>query len=187
MKFTTIILAGGRSTRMGENKACMPFRGKPLFRYPLDLALSLSSGIIISANDRQPEYDGFRVVSDILPVSAPLAGVHAGLKSSRTTWNLILSCDMPHLTNGLIERLTEALDDDLMLVIPGHEGFLEPLCAFYHRDLTPVIESNFRAGRISMLDLPVLVPHRIVELNDLTPAECAVIFTNLNEKKDLSG
>jgi len=186
MKFTVIILAGGKSSRMGEHKACMLLRGKPLIRYAIDLAGSLSAGIIISANEHRAEYDGFPVVKDILPVSAPLAGIHAGLKSSRTDWNLVLSCDMPNLTKALIEQLAGAIDDRLKMVMPGHDGFVEPLCSFYHRDLVPVIESNFLAGKISLLDLPAVVSHRVVELNDLSPAECAFIFKNLNEKGDLT-
>jgi molybdenum cofactor guanylyltransferase len=185
MHFTTIILAGGLSTRMGSNKALISYQGKPLIRYPLDLVSSFPGNILISANNNDLGFLGLQIVNDRINVKAPLAGIHAGLKASRTAWNLVLTCDMPHVTRELINKMSLALDADLKLVLPQHNGFIEPLCGFYHRDLIPLIENNFAAGRLSLLDLPGVVPHKFFAMDGLPPAEITLLFKNVNEKRDL--
>jgi len=185
MNFTVIILAGGQSSRMGSNKALTPFSGKPLIAYAIDVARLLSGNILISANNHDLDYLGFPVVKDELKVRAPLAGIHAGLRASNTDWNLILSCDMPNITKGLLERLSAGLDQQVRMVLPLHDGFIEPLCAFYHRDLISLIERNFKEGKLSLLDLCGGVPHKLLDMADTPPEEIALLFKNVNEKKDL--
>jgi molybdopterin-guanine dinucleotide biosynthesis protein A len=185
MHFTTIILAGGRSFRMGSCKALMPYSGKPLIQYSIDLALRFAGDILISANSGEFDAFGFTVIPDILNVKAPIAGVHAGLKHSQTDWNLVLTCDMPNLSGDIITRLLQKLDSGLQMVVPFHNGFAEPLCGFYHRELISLIEQNNVAGKLSMLDLPGTAPHRFITMNDLAPDEIARVFKNVNEKKDL--
>jgi molybdenum cofactor guanylyltransferase len=186
MNFTTIILAGGRSSRMGCNKAVLPYCGKPLIQYPIELASKFSGDILISANNSDLDYLGFQTVKDLLPVQAPLAGIHAGLNSSLTDWNLVLSCDMPNINKELISRLLASLNEDHLLVLPGHGGFVEPLCGFYHKKMISRIESNFNAGKISLLDLALTAPYRYMELDDLSPGDIDFLFKNVNERKDLS-
>ncbi len=185
MNFATIILAGGRSLRMGANKALMPYKGRPLIQYSLDLAYSFTGEILISANNHDLDHLGFRVVKDLLPVKAPLAGIHAGLKASPTDWNLVLTCDMPNVTIGLIDRLIAALNENLRIVLPHHDGFVEPLCGFYHRNLIHLVETNIASGNLSLHDLPGAAPHLFVVMDDVPPEERALLFRNVNERKDL--
>jgi molybdopterin-guanine dinucleotide biosynthesis protein A len=186
LKFTTIILAGGQSSRMGANKALLNYRGKPMVQYPIGLALSFSSDILISANDSDYDHLGITVVGDRFPVRAPIAGIHAGLHYSATDWNLVLPCDMPHISAGLIRLLISGLDECTMLVWPFHNGYAEPLCGFYHRNLIPVMGENMAAGQFSLLDLPSRVPHRFFNL-DGSPENGEMIFRNVNEPADLEG
>jgi molybdopterin-guanine dinucleotide biosynthesis protein A len=183
--FTTIILAGGQSSRMGSNKALILYHGKPLVQYSIDLAKSFSSDILISSNSHDLDHFGHIVVPDILEVKAPLAGIHAGLKASGTPWNLILTCDMPNITADLVNRLQGFLDKDVQLVLPTHNGFTEPLCGFYHRDMILLIEENYNAGRISLLDLPGQAKHRFISMDTFSTEELSSLFRNMNERKDL--
>jgi molybdenum cofactor guanylyltransferase len=185
MHFTTIILAGGQSARMGSNKALVPYQGKPLIQYSIDLALHFTRDIIISANNRDLDYLGFPVVPDQYRVKASMAGIHSGLKSSLTDWNLVLTCDMPNVSVELIDKLFLALADDIRMVLPLHDGFLEPLCGFYHRGLLPLIETHIAAKKFSLLDLPGSAPHKFVTMTDLPPEVIGFLFKNVNEKKDL--
>jgi molybdopterin-guanine dinucleotide biosynthesis protein A len=185
MKVTAIILAGGKSKRMGENKALVPLLGKPLIRYSIDLAVKFTADILISANNRDLDHFGFPVIRDVVDVKAPLAGIHAGLLASATDWNLVLTCDMPNVSVELIRLLLNSLDDSLRMVVPCHDEFLEPLCGFYHKRIIPVMESNMKAGKLSMLDLPGLVPHRLIEIKDLPSDEITWLFRNMNERGDL--
>ncbi len=187
MKFTTIILAGGQSSRMGSNKALIPYFGKQLIQYSIDLGLQFTPDIIISANNRDFDYLHFPVVKDISAVKAPLAGVHSGLAASMTDWNLILTCDMPNITKELIDGLILELDEHVMMVLPAHDGFVEPLCGFYHKALIPLIESNLTAGKFSLLDLLGQAPHRLLEITGMPSEEITFLFKNVNEKRDLPG
>ena len=170
---------------MGANKALLPFHGKPLIQYSIDLAKFFTDEIWISANNRDFDYLGFPVVSDLLPVNAPLAGIHAGLRASERDWNLILTCDMPNVSKGVIEQLCSALDENLWMVVPSHNGYIEPLCGFYHRSIIHVMDRNMKAGKLSLLDLPASAPHRFLEMTDLSSEESALLFRNMNEKRDL--
>jgi molybdenum cofactor guanylyltransferase len=185
MNITAIILAGGQSKRMGTEKALLPYLGKPLINYSIDLALCFTENIIISTNRDELRSLGFPVVPDIYPVKAPLAGIHSGLKFSITDWNLVLTCDMPNVSPQLINYLISKLENETELVLPGHDGYIEPLCGFYHRNLIPCIESNFGKNKLSPLDLLELETHRIIQLGNVFDEDLSAIFKNINEKKDL--
>ena len=186
IEFSVIVLAGGRSSRMGSNKALVPYLGKPLISYAIDLACNFTRTIIISANTPDLDHLGFKVVHDELPVKAPIAGIHAGLKASLTDRSLVLTCDMPNVNSTLIHQLLAEMSDNYRLVLPSHDGFLEPLCGFYHKEMLPVIEQNVRNGKFSLLDLLDLVPHKLVPSRD-EPVGNGIsrLFRNVNEKKDL--
>ena len=185
MNLTAIILAGGKSIRMGENKALVPFLGKPLIQYAIDLALEYTGDILISANNRDLDQFGFPVIPDVTDIKAPLAGIHSGLRASATDWNLVLTCDMPNVSKEVISLLLSSLDDNLRMVLPCHDGFIEPLCGFYHQRILPVMESNITIGKLSLLDLPGQVAHRLIEIREVPSKEIALLFRNMNERSNL--
>ena len=156
-----------------------------MISYALELAKAIASEIILSANTDELEHLGFPVVKDIHPVKAALAGIHAGLVASSTDWNLVLPCDMPFVSAMLMLHLEKQIGDDVELVLPSHDGFIEPLCGFYKTSLAPVIVANFKAERYSPLDLISVCKSKIVEVDALLGFESDTIFRNINELKDL--
>jgi molybdopterin-guanine dinucleotide biosynthesis protein A len=187
MERSVIILAGGKSIRMGANKALVPFKGKPMIMQAIAIAEHYSWPVLISANNADLDHLGFPVVHDILQVPSPLAGIHGGLAASRTAWNLVLSCDMPHIDSRIIDRLRSHLTDEVRMVVPVHDNLVEPLCGFYHRDLIPVIEANASLGKMSPLDLLKESFAVKVTTDDFGTAVNAFLFKNVNEKRDLEG
>jgi molybdenum cofactor guanylyltransferase len=185
MNLTAIILAGGQSVRMGANKALISYNRKPLIQYSIDLAHYFTRNIIISTNQDELRNLGFPVVRDIYSVKAPLAGIHAGLVFSNTEWNLVLTCDMPNVSVQVIQYLNSKIDQAAELVLPGHDGFIEPLCGFYHKNLVPTIEANFGKNKFSPLDLLELEMHRLIQMEGIFEEDLSVTFKNVNEKKDL--
>jgi len=185
MKISAIILAGGQSLRMGKDKALILYLGKPLISYSIDLALNFTRNIIISSNRDEHKILGFPVVHDIYPIQAPLAGIHAGLSFSDTEWNLVLSCDMPNVFAHVVDSLLSNLDEKAKLILPAHDGFLEPLCGFYHKSLVPLMELNFTKNLLSPLDLLGSVSHRIIRMDDLPDKNMSFIFKNVNSRNDL--
>lgn len=185
MNFTSIILAGGQSRRMGTDKAFMPYLGKALIQYSIDLAFTFNENIIISANKDNFKDLGFPVVRDIYSLQAPLAGIHAGLKFSKTDWNLVLTCDMPNVSAHLIYWLISKIEEKTELVLPGHDGYIEPLCGFYKKSLVYLIESNIRKNRLSPIDLLELASHKIIQIDGILNETASVVFKNMNSRNDL--
>ena len=106
---TGIILTGGKSSRMGEDKGLMDFDGKRLIEYPIQLLSLFCDNILISANNDQYQEFGFPTIADGYAGMGPAAGMIASLKHSKTTWNLIVGCDMPFLEVEFIAELLEKL------------------------------------------------------------------------------
>ena len=185
MKLTSIILSGGKSSRMGKDKALILYLGKPLISYSIDLALNFTRNIIISSNTDEHKALGFRIVHDIFSIQAPIAGIHSGLKSSTTEWNFVVSCDMPNVPAKVVDYLLPNLDEKAKLILPAHDGFLEPLCGFYHKSLVPLMELNFTKNLLSPLDLLGSVSHRIIRMDDLPDKNMSFIFKNVNSRNDL--
>lgn len=184
--FTAIILAGGRSERMGANKALTLFRGKPMIGYPIALAGNFTGKIIISDNGNDLKVYGYQVVPDIFPVNAPLVGIHAGLTHSLTAWNIVMTCDMPLIPVELIRLLADQLPQTDLMLVPGHNKMVEPLCGFYHRDLLPVITKNIQNEKFSMLELIRDHPNRVLWLDGLQAFSPREIFRNINRPEDLN-
>jgi molybdopterin-guanine dinucleotide biosynthesis protein A len=119
-------------------------------------------------------------------VKAPLAGIHAGLSASKTPWNLILTCDMPMVTKELIDYLISNLKNDSGLLVPGHDGYIEPLCGFYHQKLLPEIEANIKQEKLSPLDLIAGVKEGVADVHRLPGADLVSLFKNVNTISDLT-
>ena len=185
MEITAIILAGGQSKRMGTNKALVEYLGKQLIGYSIELSKAFASEVIISSGEDELRKFGYPVVSDIFPVKAPLAGIHAGLTHSRTDWNLVLTCDMPHVSKEIIRFLMTYLDGEQQMIVPGHDGFVEPLCGFYNKNLLDLIEVQFKKQKYSPLDLISHCKSSVIPFDEIFQEPLSLLFKNVNERKDL--
>src|SRR6185369_5471024 len=128
---TAVILAGGQSSRMGSNKALLPYRGgrfiEAIHRQLLELFPQV---LLVTNNPEQYEFLNCRKVADCFPGMGALAGLHAGLHHATTPYIFAVACDMPYLNSALIRRLA-ALRHDADVIIPQGENGLEPLHAIY--------------------------------------------------------
>ncbi len=142
-----VILAGGRSSRMGVNKALLDFDGRPLISIVIDRVRPLTDRIIISSNDNDSyRFLNFPVVPDRFMDCGPLAGFHAAMLSNVSSVYLMLACDLPNLQSPLLRNLV-LLADGVDAVIPRTEdGGLHPLCAVYRRTCLPSIERALQRG-----------------------------------------
>jgi len=144
-----IILAGGRSLRMGgTTKAFLRLRGERFIDRILRVLGPLFDAFIVVTNE--PElYVGFdvRVVRDEREGVGPLMGLYSGLKASVSTTSFITAVDMP-LVNGALVRRLLMMGEDCDALVPRWNGNVEPLCAVYSRRCLPAIESVLDRGRI---------------------------------------
>jgi FdhD protein len=149
---TAVILAGGKSSRMKSNKALLPFSGELFIERIHRQMTALFSEVILVTNT--PEFYRFlpcRMVSDEFPGLGSLAGIHAGLKHSKTEHIFVVACDMPYLNSELMRQMiSKAQESDV--VIPESDGGFEPLHAVYSKNCLPAMEEALKDGKSKIVD-----------------------------------
>lgn len=182
------ILAGGRSTRMGRDKAFLVYDGRTLLEQALDLARALTANVrIVGSADKFAAFAP--VIEDIYPNCGPLAGIHAALLSSSAELNLMLAVDTPFISPGFLQYLAGQAREarEAAVTVPRSDGRRQPLCAIYRREFAPVAESSLRAGRNRIDILFDAVPTRVIEQSELEAAGFSPgMFHNLNTPEDLA-
>ena len=183
---TGFILAGGRSTRMAEDKALLDWHGRPLLEHMCALAAKVSAQVrIVGSREKFGAYGD--VVEDVYPDCGPLAGIHAALAASSTELNLILAVDMPFVESRFLEYLgAQARAGAALVTSPRLAGRWQPLCAVYRRDFAAPAETALRAGRNKIDALFADIPTRIVDEQELGRLAFAErMFENLNTREEL--
>jgi len=190
------LLAGGKSSRMGADKAFLDFGGQTL----LDRALTVMGAVcgkvtIVGDPTRFAEYGSSRdaakygsVVADIFPGCGPLAGIHAALVHSTAELNLMLAVDMPYVSRELLAFLfaaAEGEDNHAIVTVPRTNKGLQPLCAVYRRDFGVAAEQALRGGKYKIDAAFSSVSVRVIEEDELAAAGFSEqSFFNLNTPHD---
>jgi molybdenum cofactor guanylyltransferase len=184
---TAFILAGGKSTRMGTDKAFVEYDGRTLLARALDLAHSITPGVrIVGTHDKFAPFAP--VVEDIFRGCGPLGGIHAALRASLTELNLMLAVDTPFVSWAFLQYLiTQAQTaPEAAAVVARADGGWQPLCAIYRREFAGAAENALRAGRNKIDRLFDVVPTRVIEQDELEGAGFSpAIFRNLNTPEEL--
>lgn len=128
---TGIILSGGKSNRMGTDKGFLSLNGIVFTQYCIDALNPLVSETIIVSNHSDYDRFGFKRIEDVIEHAGPLAGICSGLLQSKTTYNLVLSCDVPLVTTKILEKLIEDISDDIDVAQIESNGKTMPLIALY--------------------------------------------------------
>lgn len=153
MKAGVIILSGGKSSRMGTNKALLKIAEKPNVERIKEEMANHFENITLVANDLEAyQFLNIKMVCDQYPGQGPLAGIHAGLKASDSEINLIVACDMPFVSAGLGVILVENLKE-YDAVVPVIAGRQHPLFAVYHKRIVSEIENSLESSRLRMKHL----------------------------------
>lgn len=180
------VLAGGKSLRMGQEKAFVCWEGRTLLQRALEAAGAVSGQVRIVGAKSKFEPFG-EVVEDIFPDRGPLGGIHAALRASGEDLNLMLAVDLPRVTPQLLLYLVErAGNTEAVVTVPRLRAGWEPLCAVYRRPFAEVAEFALRGGRNTVHSL--LRPHAVqaVEESELEEAGfSAAMLGNINTIADL--
>jgi molybdopterin-guanine dinucleotide biosynthesis protein A len=184
---TAFILAGGKSTRMGKDKAFVDYDGRTLLAQALDLAHSVTPEVrILGSRDKFAPFAP--VVDDIFRDCGPLGGIHAALRASLTELNLMLAVDMPFVSRVFLQYLIKQARSapEATVIVPRSDRTWQPLCAIYRREFADPAENALRAGRNSIGRLFDEVPTRVIEQEELEDAGFSPgIFRNLNTPDEL--
>lgn len=149
LECTGIILAGGRSLRMGEDKGLVLLKNKAMVSHVIDALKPLVSEILIIANTQGYEQFGLKVQPDLQPDCGPMGGLLTGLTHSQTDWNLVLSCDTPFVSTELLAYLQSKAHTQ-KAILPVHKGQIEPLIGLYHRSCRTIFTELIKQREFKM-------------------------------------
>jgi molybdopterin-guanine dinucleotide biosynthesis protein A len=143
---TGVILAGGKSSRMGTDKGFLKLNGKLFIEHIIAALTPFVSEIIIVSN--HPEYDNFKLkrVPDFVENAGPLAGVYSGLLASKTENNLVLSCDIPLINSEILAELVRQIDDVSEIIQIESNGKTMQLISVYNKSCKTVFSSLLNQG-----------------------------------------
>ena len=188
--FSLVIQAGGKSERMGEDKALKPFLGRPLIQQVMDGLAPLADEIIVTTN-RPAEYAflGHRLVADLAPGRGALGGLYTAVASAAHPIVGVVACDMPFASKALFETATRLLvQEEADVVIAKTEEGYEPFHAVYRRiTCLPAIQSAIEADKWKVISW-----FPSVKVRELTPAELAAAdpsgraFWNVNTPEEFA-
>jgi molybdenum cofactor guanylyltransferase len=180
---TALILAGGESRRMGQDKASLLLGEQTLLQRVTEIVQPLFSEIIVSTRERRADCD-LPQVFDAPMHFGPLAGLAAGLESIKTPWMFAVACDMPFITPHLIENIASHRDD-FDAVVPVFQGYPQPLAAFYatriKHELRDVLQGG---GKRSLRELLARLHVCYVDEAEILEADHAGFF-DLDTPEDM--
>lgn len=182
---TPVILAGGKSSRMGRNKSFVTLAGKSLIEIVLDTVTSVfpQPPVIITNSPGLYEHLGVTMASDIYKDKGPLAGIHTGLIHSSTAYSFVIGCDMPFLDAGFIKFMVARLHDEQVL-IPRSGKWVEPLHALYAASCLPFIEAKLNQD---ICKIQAFFPDVHIKYVDIKEYGHGInCFANINSQADLA-
>ena len=174
-----VVLAGGKSRRMGRDKLELALGGQTLLELVLDRFKKEFSDVYLSVADKNkyPEISASRI-EDILPGAGPLSGLHAALKSLPDDGVFIVAADLPYACPQTANRIIELAGKKEACIIRHQDGKLEPLFGYYRKTLLPKCEEAIKTGDFRMSEIILNSDTRFV-----APSELGVLW---DEKKILN-
>ena len=180
MAKTGIILAGGKSSRMNQDKGLMLLDEKPMIQYVIDVLKTVVDEIIIISNNPEYEQFGHPVYSDLIKEKGPLAGIYTGLFYSESETNIVLSCDVPYVNEELISCLLSE-HRDYQITIPQKEERTHQLIGIFSKSCEPIFAIFIEKDELKLMDAFKNLNLNIVNANHFD----IDLFRNLNSPNDL--
>lgn len=186
------VLAGGGSTRFGHDKALAEIGGKPMVLRMCESLRSVTEKVIVVAGPEKYLGLGLQIIADRWPGEGPLGGIITALQSTAAEgappceWNIILSCDMPFLTQEWMEFLAvRAMKSEAQVVVPKSEFGLEPLCACWRTETTGALQEAFEGGVRRVTEALKRVTTEVLDVQDWKRFDSAGrLFWNMNTAAD---
>lgn len=194
---TGIILAGGKSIRMGTNKALLKIGDKTIIKRTAELMSALFSRVLLITNSSDEyRFLNLEIFEDIYKNIGPLAGIHSGLVNSSSEKNFIISCDVPFLDKGIIDFIINYKTDSLITITKA-DGFIQQLCGLYSKKVIPetikLIEEDANIKTVTehpqkcgcrVLQLVKNLDAEIIDIANEYPAYERGAFLNMNRPTD---
>ncbi|MHC4534799.1 MAG: molybdenum cofactor guanylyltransferase [Planctomycetota bacterium] len=193
-QITGVILAGGKSRRMGGyNKALLRIGNQMIIQRVLGVLKQVTrSQLLITNFPKEYEFLNIPIKPDILPGKGAFGGVYTGLSTSKTPYCLVVACDMPFLNVDFLRYMTQIVKELALkeatvydIVIPKHSKGYEPLCAIYAKTCIPHIEKLLKAKRLKIIEAFFDFQLRDVSESEIKNYDTeGWMFFNINTQED---
>jgi len=185
LEAAAVVLAGGKSTRMGRDKALVRVTENRMLEGAVKALAPEFPEIIISANGSYHNIPGTRVIPDTMPGRGPLGGIYSCLAESGHQVNFMAACDMPFIDARLAAYLVSLIPGN-DAVIPRIGEYYQPLFAVYTKKCLPAIETSLKGGRNKIISFYPNVRARFVSPDEIRQfGDPDRIFFNVNTPGDL--
>jgi len=189
MKVTSIILAGGKNLRLGRNKALETIDGKSLIDCVVKRLEPLTNQILIVTSQEQLDFPvtcDAEILPDLYPGKGPLGGIYTGLVAARSSYSIVVACDMPFLNAELLRYMVE-LSSDYDAVVPRlGERMIEPLHAIYSKSCLGNMKTRLERNQLGVHSFLNTVRVRYVEQAECRRLDPELLsFFNINYQSDL--
>jgi len=190
LEISCIVLAGGKSLRLGRDKVFETVGDRNLLDLVIDRVIPLSrETIVVTASNNAPikyeNYSGLKAVTDIHPGKGPLGGVYTGLMTSSLFCNLVVASDMPFLNPALLRYMME-ISAGFDVVVPRIGDLMEPLHAIYTKNCLEPMEHLLKQDKLSIHRLFPMVRTRYMEADEIETFDPEHLsFFNINTRSDL--
>jgi molybdopterin-guanine dinucleotide biosynthesis protein A len=185
-EITGVILSGGKSIRMGKNKAFIQVEGVPIIKRIHNLFRELFREVIIVTNDRDlfSDFDS-KIYSDLIPGKGALGGLYTGIFFSSFYHSFCVACDMPFIKKALVQYLIENMDNR-DVIVPRTKDGLQPLHAIYSKNCIDPIRKSIDEGKSKIIDIYDQVNVKIVDEEDFLCFDPGrESFINVNTPEEL--
>ena len=184
MKIGCVILAGGKSSRMGEDKATLKYKGKSFIEVIAEKLDFFEEKVIARGNNSDLMMDdGWSVIPDEYPEHGPLGGLHATLKKCKSDAMFVVSCDMPLITKKLVKKICDIFATtskvDAVIVVTS-DGKIHPLCGIYRKEQYTSMEEKLLQNNNRIMAILEEKNIKYVELDE----EDSRCLENINTKDD---
>ena len=182
---TGVILAGGKSSRMGQNKALMSLGGRRLIDRVVDVMRQVCPELLMVTNNPEGYADlGLPMRRDVFPDKGSLGGIYSAIYHASASHCLVVACDMPFLHAAVLRYLV-AQSADYDVVIPEVHGEMQPLHAIYSQACLPPIARRLEANRLKIIGFLPDVRVRRVTADEIQPFDPELrAFHNLNTPEE---
>jgi len=185
MNTAVVILAGGKSRRMGRDKLELPIDGKTLLESAIDRFAEGFESVYLSVADadKYPDIEVCRIV-DILPGAGPLSGLHAALTTIAGDGVFLVAADLPFTSARAAKRIIELCGDSEACIVRLPDGRLEPLFGYYRKSLLPRCFDAIKSGDYRMTEIVLSANTRFIDPAELGELWEEKLIVNINSPED---
>ncbi len=178
------ILAGGNSSRMGEDKGLKLIHGEPMVYYVIACLKQVFNEITIISHNEAYKQLGVRVIEDLIKDKGPMGGLYTGLMDSKFPLNFFVSCDMPFISVPALHYMVENAVAE-KITVPLNKGKVQPLPGIYPKTLQASLKEKLIHNQLKMMTLAAEFPSRIIGM-EKAGLDAEMLFCNVNSISELA-